>query len=159
MKKKHYLLSIILTLTFSWFLATIFIDFFAVPNVFRTVSTRAEAASLGVIIFSKFNLIECILATILVFVSLRLLLQKLVTRKTFILPIIFLIIFPITYTFIFSPNIKFYNNQKIELGEDTQTQEKLDLYHKLYVRADSAKLLALLYVIVYSNILMLAKED
>lgn len=159
MKKKHYILTLILTLTFSWFLATIFVDFFAVPNVFRTVSTRAEAASLGVILFSKFNFIECLLAFGLAACAIGLYFKKLITRKIFILPIIFLIIFPITYTFIFSPNIKYYNDQKIELGENEAVQEKLDLYHKLYVRADSVKLLALLYVIIYSNILLLAKED
>lgn len=159
MKKKHYLLTLILVLAFAWFLATVFVDFFAVPNVFRTVSSRDEASSLGVIIFSRFNYIECILGFLIAFLSIKLFTSKMLSKKLFLIPTFLLIVFPLIYTFSFSPNIKYYNEQKIELGEDSAVQEKLDLFHKLYVRVDSVKLLMLLYTVVYSNVLLLAKED
>lgn len=147
-----------LMLVASWFVATIFIDFFAVPNVFRTVSSRDEASSLGVIIFSKFNLFELIFALLISLTIFKDYVKN--NGKKVLLSFSFLLlIFPALYNFQYSPMIKKNNELKIQNGEDETVQANLDFYHKLYVRTDAVKLFILLYVLVHGNIILAKREE
>ncbi len=158
MKKQQLYLLWTLCLAFAWFTATVFIDFFAVPEVFRQVSSRNEAAALGIAIFTKFNYIELIVSILMIITSGLLLFKEKISKALLILSAL-LIIFPGAYAFKLSPEIKKYNGLKVEDPYSEQIQTQLDFYHHIYVKADSAKLLLLLGVVIYTNILLIRKEE
>lgn len=148
MKKKHVLLSLIFGICLAWFFATVFIDFIAVPNVFRTVSSLKEAGTLGGIIFTSFNIIEMIFAVLIIVLST--LYKKKGSKATIVLKILAASTFvlAIVYTTTLSPGIRDTNIAKsnyTHTDEEYQVlEEKLRTYHSLYVKLDSYKLLALL---------------
>ncbi|EPZ51479.1 PF13664 domain protein [Bacteriovorax sp. BAL6_X] len=145
--KKHVLLSLIFGVCLSWFFATVFIDFIAAPNIFRNVSSLKEAGTLGGIIFTSFNIIEMIFAVLLIIATF---LYRKKGKTTFIMKFIAVttLVLAIVYTTQLSPGIR---DSQIAKSNYTHTDEeyqvfedKLRGYHKLYVRLDSYKLLALL---------------
>lgn len=137
-RNSHQSLALALAFCLSWMLATIFIDFLAVPAVFQTVTSRDEAASLGVTIFTRFNYIEIILALFLCILS---------VKSKRIISLV-LIVFPLLYGLYLSPNIDKMNKLKMATIDEDPKMEKiqadLDFYHNFYVKADSAKLLLLI---------------
>lgn len=145
--KKHVLLGLILSFSLSWLFATIFIDFIAAPNIFRNVSSLKEAGTLGGIIFTSFNIIELILA-VLVIVASFLLRSKGLGGKVLKILSLSTLVLAIIYTFKLSPGIRdaqIAKSNYVHTDEEYQVfEEKLNSYHKSYVRLDSFKLLALL---------------
>ncbi|EQC46182.1 DUF4149 domain-containing protein [Bacteriovorax sp. Seq25_V] len=157
--KKFKLYTIwVLCLSFAWFTATVFIDFFAVPEVFKQVSSRNEAAALGISIFTKFNYIELVVAMLMILSSFFLAFKE-KFKKTLMILCTVLILFPGAYALKLSPEIKKYNRLKVEDPYSEVIQAELDFYHHIYVKADSVKLILLLAVIIYSNVILIRKED
>jgi hypothetical protein len=139
MKNKRTLLfGVSFGLALTWLVATIFIDFVAVPAVFSTITSRDDAAELGIKIFTRFNYIEIAVAVLLLVLSRG---RKLIAASS-------LVLFPILYISLLSPNIDRLNNDKINLLDEDpkmeKVQEDLDFYHNFYVKADSVKILLLI---------------
>lgn len=61
-KTDDFLFKVVLIFLGGWFFSTIVVDFFAVPNVFRTVTNLYEAGRVGIKIFARFNILELIFA-------------------------------------------------------------------------------------------------
>ncbi len=165
MQKKTYFLLILPALIFSWFIATVFIDMMAVPLVFQTVSSRDEAASLGVQIFRRFNVVELILFAS---ISLCFYASKIFSLKGYLLRFSYLGLFPIFYFSYLTDKIVHFNRLKTNEIDNTKLetiQASLDLYHHLYVRLDTLKIFLLLlsfilvvkYIKTYLNNIMEAK--
>lgn len=150
--KKSLLFGVSFGLALTWLVATLFIDFVAVPAVFSTVTSRDDAAALGIKIFTRFNYVELIVAVALILLS----------RSKRLFVSVGLLIFPILYTFLLSPNIDRLNNDKVNLlDEDPKmemVQKELDLYHNFYVKADSVKILVLILMMAL-QIRALNKEE
>ncbi|OIQ17076.1 MAG: hypothetical protein BM556_12735 [Bacteriovorax sp. MedPE-SWde] len=160
MKNKYHLsLALLLGLSLSWLVASVFIDFFAAPAIFSTITSRDEAASLGVKVFTLFNYVELLVAVAILSIVLMMTSVKKVRNM---LASLILLIFPILYTFILSPNLDKLNNEKANLMEDDikmeLVQSSLDFYHNFYVRADSVKILGLLAFVIV-QIKDINKED
>ena len=138
--KLKYSIPLAIGLVITWLVTTVFIDFVAVPAVFTTVTSRDDAASLGIKIFTKYNFIEIGVCLALIILS------RYRTRKFFIL----MLAIPLFYSFHLSPSIDKYNNLKANLiDEDPKmesVQRELDYYHNFYVRLDSVKILLLILI-------------
>jgi len=137
--KYTIVLSVGLSLT--WLVTTMFIDFAAVPSVFSTVTSRDDAAALGITIFKKFNYVEIVVGILLI----------LFTRRKIKIFSTFLVLIPLLYTLYLSPAITKFNSQKANLIEEDpkmeKVQESLDFYHNFYVRLDSVKIILLLILL------------
>ena len=140
---KKLSLILIPSILFAWFIATFFIDILAVPAVFQNVSSRDEAARLGVLIFKRFNFVELVFSIgLLVFFYFSDFKKMITVRVTAICAA-----FPIIYTILLTPKIVQYNEAKINAIDEAKLeiiQQSLDLYHGLYVKMDSVKLILLL---------------
>ena len=154
MNKRTYFLLIIPAIVLSWLLATIFIDIMAVPLVFQNVSSRDEAATLGVLIFKRFNNIEL---TLFFLGSLLIFFSGIFKLKNYLIKFFPLGLFPITYTFFLTDKITHYNKLKMNEIDDTRLeviQQSLDFYHHLYVRLDMIKiiLLTIFFILILKHI-------
>ena len=130
-----------------WLGLTCFLDFFAVPTIFRTLSSRQDAGSLGMVLFLAFNRLEIVLSLILASCA-WFFRDSIKWKKTFWTSMVFLFILANVYTFHMSPTIINANKQKYELFEGSPEYEKLDRvhqqYHGLFRKTDGAKILVLL---------------
>ena len=140
---KKLSLILIPSILFAWFIATFFIDILAVPAVFQNVSSRDEAARLGVLIFKRFNFVELFFSvSLLVFFYFSEFKKMISVRVTAICTL-----FPITYTILLTPKIVQYNEAKINAIDEVKLeviQMSLDFYHGIYVKMDTVKLIILL---------------
>ncbi len=135
------------SILFAWFLASFFIDIMAVPLVFQNVSSRDEAARLGVLIFSRFNIVEMILVILLITSVYFSHFKKSFKIRTSILTIIF----PLYYISFLTQKIASLNEEKINAIDEkilSEIQVSLDFYHHLYVRMDGIKLLIILFLLI-----------
>lgn len=124
------------------------IDFFVIPTVFRTLRNFFEAGDLGVIVFSKLNNLELILATVLVAMV-----AYLCSKNKKLLPLllgtILLWIIAMTYFSFLSPKIteltelwkKADAMGSLAIAGYTDIQQEHQFYHKLYIAIDTVKLL------------------
>lgn len=133
-----------------WLGLTCFLDFFAVPTVFRNVSSRQEAGTLGMIFFHTLNKLEIIFSLVLAGCawSFR---NSIKWKKTFWTTITGLFLLTLVYTFHMSPVIVETNKKKWELSEEDSQYQVLEethqFYHGLFRKTDSAKILALLILL------------
>jgi hypothetical protein len=138
----------------AWFFTSLVIDIVAVPAVFRNVSKIAEAGTVGMIVFSKYNILELVFA-------LGLLITAYFNRsvqyfKYFFSVLVLLTINALLYTFYLSPSIikineKLYNDSTAEAVKNT-LQHSHDFFHQLYVGLEKGKVLILLLLIIFSLI-------
>ena len=144
MKKSCLLFMFILGL---WLGLTCFLDFFAVPTIFRTLSSRQDAGSLGMILFLAFNRLEILLSLLLATCA-WFFRHSIKWKKTFWCSIGFLFILVNVYTFHMTPTIIETNKKKYELFEGSPEYQKLDQvhqqYHGLFRKTDGLKILILL---------------
>lgn len=133
-----------------WLGLTCFLDFFAVPTIFRTLSSRQDAGSLGMILFLAFNRLEILLAVILAMCA-WFFKASIKWKKTFWSSMAGLFILANVYTFHMTPTIIESNKKKYELFEDSPEYQKLDevhqFYHGLFRKTDGAKILVLLVLL------------
>lgn len=133
-----------------WLGMTCLIDFVAVPAVFRNISSRQEAGTLGMIIFNSFNYAEVVFA--IIFAGLTFTYRnKVKWKKTYMGISLFLFILSCLYAFYMSPRISEVNKQKWALSENTEEYRVLDqehqFLHKTFRKTDSVKILILLFLI------------
>ena len=154
MNIKRIIYSKILVLLAIWWGWTVLVDFFVIPNVFRTLSNFFEAGELGIVVFSKLNNLELIAGSILVGMT-----AYLSSKNKKLLPLfigsVLLWIIAMTYFSYLSPKIT-------ELTELWKTADKVgsmsiagysdiqlehQFYHKLYIGIDSIKLLLITFLL------------
>ncbi len=133
-----------------WLGMTCLIDFVAVPAVFRNVSSRQEAGTLGMIIFNTFNYVEVFFS--FAFAGLTFAYKdKIKWKKSYAAISIFLVVLSALYAFYMSPRIAEVNKQKWNLLEDSEQYRVLDqehqFLHKTFRKTDSVKILILLFLI------------
>lgn len=125
----------------AWWFGTVLIDFFIVPSVFRIIENFFNAGHLGIHVFSAFNKIELVLASLLVIVCLQ------TRKKILIFSSLILFILIMTYFSYLTPKITeltvlWEKSENIILnGRDYQQEHQY--FHKIYVGLDSVKLLIL----------------
>lgn len=148
MSLNRIIYSKVLVLLAIWWGWTVLIDFFVIPNVFRTLSNFFEAGDLGVIVFSKLNNLELILATILVAIV-----AYLCSKNKKLLPLllgsVLLWIIAMTYFSFLSPKIteltalwkKADAAGSMAIAGYADIQQEHQFYHKLYIGIDTVKLL------------------
>lgn len=129
-----------------WLGLTCFLDFYAVPTIFKTLTSREDAGHLGMVLFFTFNKVEILLALGLG-VSAWFFRKEIRWKKTFWSSISALLILTLVYTFHMSPVIIESNKKKYLLEEGTAEYQTLDKrhqqYHKLFRKTDGAKILIL----------------
>lgn len=145
-----YSLPIILT----WLIATVFIDIFAVPNVFRNVSSVSEAGKVGLSVFSNFNKFELIFG---IFLSLGIFFQKNSFKLFTWMLISFFVFWPVLYIFKMTPGISEASQlMNSVLKTDPQYlvyKEGHAYYHNLYKTLDTIKILVLFLTLIFVSIL------
>jgi hypothetical protein len=130
-----------------WLGLTCFLDFFAVPTVFRTLASRQDAGTLGMIFFHTFNKIEIVLALLLGLCGFFFK-DDIKFKKTFFSTISGLLILVLVYTFHMTPQIIDVNKKKYNVMEGSEEyrvlEEKHLFYHGLFRKTDGLKILVLL---------------
>lgn len=133
-----------------WLGLTCFLDFYAVPTIFRNLSSRQDAGSLGMILFLTFNKVEILLALALG-VCAYFFRSQIQWKKTFWTTLGSLFVLTLVYTFHMSPTIIEANKKKYELEESNQDYVQLDKthqqYHGLFRKTDGTKILVLLFLL------------
>ena len=139
-----------------WWGCTVLVDFFVIPNVFRTIDIFFKAGELGIVVFSKLNALEVILGSALVGM-----LSYQVSKNRKALPMlmmaIVLWIIAMTYFSFLSPKISELTALWKEADQAGQMsiarypdiQQAHQFYHKLYIGIDTFKLLLLTFMISY----------
>lgn len=132
-----------------WLGLTCFLDFFAVPTVFRNVSSRQEAGTLGMIFFHALNKLE-ILFSLILMGSAWTFRDSIKWKKTFWSTLGGIFVLMLIYTFHMSPMIINTNKKKWETSESDPQYQELEkthqFYHDLFRKTDGTKILALLFL-------------
>lgn len=140
----------VIAFTSSWLSLSLFINFFVIRLIFSEIDQFFLAGKIGMMLFTKFNLIETILSTfILSLISLINLKQK--CSKKILFLSLSLFSFALTYTFYLTPKL-------IELTELWQKadimgvvgirgikdiQQEHQFFHRIYIILDTVKLITL----------------
>lgn len=143
-----------------WLGLTCFLDFFAVPTVFRNVSSRQEAGTIGMILFLALNKMEILFSLILGATAWNFR-NTIKWKKTFWASIGGLFVLTLVYTFHMSPMIIESNKQKYEVEEGSPEYQKLEathlFYHNLFRKTDGTKILVLL--VLFGSTLRRREEE
>lgn len=130
-----------------WLGLTCFLDLYAVPTIFKTLTSREDAGNLGMILFYTFNKVEVFLALGLGACA-WFFRDQITWKKTFWSSIASLVVLTLVYIFHMSPVIIESNKEKYLLEEGTAEYQVLDKrhtkYHELFRKTDGAKILILL---------------
>lgn len=144
----------------SWFFTSVVIDMVAVPAVFRNVSNIAEAGTVGMIVFSKYNILELVFS---LGSLISIYLNKTIAKFNYIFAALFILFINATvYTFYLSPRIveinkKLYRDE-IALDIKETLQAAHDFHHHLYVGLEKGKVILLLLLLGFSLYLFNKKE-
>ncbi len=148
-----------LPIFFTWFIATIFVDIIAVPNVFRNVSSVVEAGKVGLAVFSNFNKFELFFG---ILACLGLYFETNMSKAVKAILIAFFIIWPLLYIFKMTPEI---SAAALQMNSVLKTdplyigyKEHHSYYHSLYRTLDSIKILVLLFSLIYISIIKLKEQ-
>lgn len=146
--KKNYLLLISMCLLSLWLGATIAVDFFAIPAVFRNITNLSEAGAVGMSVFGNFNKLELLLALAsLASFALR---GNVSQSRVVLISLIVLVILAASYLFYLTPEltaITLAKNNSFEELERAGLEQQLQFMHTLYVRLDSFKMLLILLLL------------
>lgn len=147
MKRSHQLFMFIFIFILGlWLGLTCFLDFYAVPTIFKTLTSRQDAGNLGMVLFYTFNKVEVLLALGLG-VCAWFFKNDISWKKTFWTSITALFLLTLIYTFHMSPVIIESNKLKYQMEEGTPEYQALDQrhnqYHSLFRKTDGAKILIL----------------
>lgn len=133
-----------------WLGLTCFLDFFAVPTIFRTLPSRELAGKLGMIFFYTFNKLELVFVLALAICA-WFFRHEIKWKKTFWSSISSLFILIMIYLFHMTPTIIEVNKAKYQLMEGSPEYEVLEqkhlFYHGLFRKTDGAKILVLLVLL------------
>jgi hypothetical protein len=154
-KKSYHLYLVILGM---WFALTCFVDFIAVPTVFREISSRAEAGNIGMILFALINKVEFIFALSLIICAYFF--KELIKRKKiFVVTLTSLLILVGVYNLYMTPQVVEQTMLMRDLEENSvsykQAEERHQFFHSLYRKTDGVKILVLLTLMIVG----IAKTD
>ena len=145
---------LILILASIWWGWTAIIDFAIVPTVFKVINDFFNAGELGIALFSKLNLLEVILASLLVVVAALQLKQEARGKiQLFLACSAWLIV--IFYFSYLTPKLIELTDlwkeaelvNKIGIAGINDIQQEHQSYHRMYVGLDSLKLLILTFIL------------
>jgi len=134
----------------AWFWTTALVDFIAVPTVFRTIKSMAEAGRVGITIFSYYNILEILFALVLVVGAFSFRQKK--WGKLILVWSVVLFIQVLFYKFYITKQIssaalamETLDVLSVEYGRLADLRE---FYHQLYVSLDKFKLTSILFLLV-----------
>ncbi len=132
-----------------WLGMTCLIDFVAVPAAFRNISSRQEAGTLGMILFSTFNYMEVIFA--LIFSTCTFFYRdRIKCKKSYIGACTFLVLLSLTYVLYMTPQISEINEKKWDLSETSEEYKVLEkehqFLHSTFRKTDTVKILVLIFL-------------
>ena len=140
----------LLTLISLWLGWTVLTDFFIVPKVFAVIKDFFNAGELGIVVFSRLNILEVITGSALVSLTAIMTLKE---KKNLIYLIfsVALLAIALTYFAYLSPKIQELTElwkKADQLGSMSiagidDIQQEHQKYHRLYVSIDTAKLILL----------------
>lgn len=143
---------IALILVSIWWGWTVIIDFAVVPTVFRVINDFFNAGELGIALFSKLNLFEMLLSSLLIVVSV-IHLKKVGRGKTQLALAVSAWMIVMFYFSFLTPKIIHLTelwknaeaNNQIGLAGINDIQQEHNFFHRMYVGLDSLKLLILTF--------------
>lgn len=145
---------IALILVSIWWGWTVIIDFAVVPTVFRVITDFFNAGELGIALFSKLNLFEIVLSSLLIVISL---IQLKNTGRGKIQLALALSAWAIVmfYFAYLTPKIIHLTDlwktaetvNKLGLAGINDIQQEHQFFHRMYVGLDSLKLLILTFIL------------
>ncbi len=148
---KNALNKLTISLLVTWFVLTVFVDFFLIPSAFRQLADIFIAGELGITIFSKLNTFEIIFAVVLLGLSIFSYIKNPNNiKKINIIIFIFLTSIASIYFFYLTSKIahltEIWKNSIVisEAAIETVKSEH-NFYHNLYIKIDTIKLVLLLF--------------
>lgn len=130
-----------------WLGLTCFVDFFAMPTIFKNVSSKQEAGLVGMHIFTSLHKLELFFVFILG-LSLWTLKDTLKAKKSILGIWSGLVLLIFVYIFHMGPMISESNKQKYRYKADSAEYRKYqkvhEQYHQLFRKTDGVKILTLL---------------
>lgn len=137
----------------AWLALTCFVDFLAVPAVFRESSSRIDAGNIGIVVFSSINKIELVFSVLMLLCAF-LFRSAVQWRKTFFATLIALLALIVVYNVHMTPQVEKQTLLMRDFEEGSPEYQKAEethyFYHSLYRKTDSAKILTLLSLVVFS---------
>ena len=145
------LLLILVSIWWGW---TALIDFAVVPTLFRVVNDFFNAGELGIAVFSKLNVLEAIVSSLLIFIITLNLKKEGRGKIQFLLAIgaWFIVVFYIVYL---TPKLTVLTSlwkeaeltNQIGIAGINDIQQEHQSYHRMYVGLDSLKFLILSFLL------------
>lgn len=144
---------VFLLLLGAWLALTCFVDFIAVPTVFRESVSRQDAGNIGMIVFSVVNKMELVFSVGMLICG-YLFKDQVVWKKTFFATLASLLILIVVYNVHMTPEVskQTYIMREHEEGSDAYkaAEKRHYFYHSLYRKTDSVKILTLMALIGFS---------
>lgn len=150
MNVRRLLYSALLVLLSLWLGWTVLVDFVVVPAVFRNINNFFEAGDLGIYLFTKFNFIEMILASVTL-VALVFIFRKNRAAMPLLISAVIVIAISLSYFTFVIPKLTHLTElwKLAEAGKLTPTfdiQQEHQFYHRIYVGLDTAKIAILAFM-------------
>lgn len=163
MNIKRFLYPAVLILAASWLAWTVLIDFVAVPTLFRNLSDFFLAGDIGILLFTKLNSLEIVLASALLAICWLSLAQGNKAARALFLSSLFLWIIVMIYLNYLTPRLTLLTGlwKKAEVlgtlsiaGFD-DIQQAHQQQHRLYICLDGVKMLLLVFMLGFT----ISRED
>lgn len=142
-----------LILISAWLAMTFTIDFMVLPKVFSVIKDVFMGGKIGSGLFSTFNLIELVFATVLIGLAFTSNFSKSLHQKLTRISSVILFLISSLYQFYFTPGIINATNTILSIPE-TEVERRAaafleqQFFHQWYIRVDSLKILLLGLVLV-----------
>lgn len=145
---------LVLILTCIWLSWTVLIDFVVVPTVFSVINDFFNAGELGISLFSKLNLLEVVLSSLLIVILALSLKQSGKGKIQLALACSSWLIVMFYFSFLTS-KITFLTGlwkeaeltNQMGIANINDLQQEHQFYHRIYVGLDSLKLLILTFIL------------
>lgn len=151
-KLTYPLFIILLSLWLGW---TVLVDFAIVPTLFANMKDFFEAGNIGILLFSKLNSLEIIIASFLLALLCWIQVKRNDRSPLFLLPALVLWLIVMFYFLYLTPKIttltalwRDAESKGLEsIGGYADIQQAHQFAHRLYVSLDSAKLILILFLL------------
>lgn len=142
-----------LILISAWLAMTFTIDFMVLPKVFSVIKDVFLGGEIGSGLFSTFNLVELLFATVLIGLAFTANFHKVIQQKLIRISSVMLFLISCLYQFYLTPGIINATNTTLSINEgevERRAQAFLEqqFYHQWYIRVDSLKILLLGFILV-----------
>lgn len=158
MKWNRFYFPTLLILIASWIACTALVDFAVVPTLFLNMGNFFEAGEMGILLFTKFNMVEVVIASALLGLSWLSLFHGNRTSKIVFIVSLFLWIIVMLYISYLTPSITKLTilwKQAEAIGAQgingyADIQQAHQSQHRLYIFFDSLKLLLLVFLLGFT---------